>query len=337
MEKNPNSFNFESFDLIEYIIKRIKPLIIITATAAIVSVIVALIITPRFKSTVILFPTSQGSVSQNLLGVVPYKTILRLGKEEEVEQLLQILNSDVIKNRIIEKYNLMEHYGIDPNAKYPLTAINEEFDRNISFAETEYMSIKIEVLDVNAQLAADIANDIAVLVDTAIINMQKKRAYKALKIVEHEYFDLKYQIESLEDSLSLLRSYGINDYESQSEVFNDAYARALVENNMNGAKKLEKKLEIIAKYGGAYVAIRDFLEFEKKQLSEMKAKYVEAKVDATQDLPHTFIVNHARKAEKKSYPVRWLICSVSTISTFIFALLLLLIFDYAKGRYFAQA
>lgn len=337
IEKNPDSFNFESFDLIEYIIKRIKPLIIITVTAAIVSVIVALIITPRFKSTVIVFPTSQGSVSQNLLGVVMYKTLLRLGEEEEVEQLLQVLQSDEIRDRIIEKYNLMEHYGIDPESHYPITAIYREFDRNISFIETEFMSVKIEVLDIDAQLAADIANNIAALVDSAMNRMKKERAMKAFKIVEREYLNLKNQIKTLEDSLTILRGYGINDYISQAEVFNKAYADALASNNIIGAKELEKKLDILSKYGGGYISILSFLEYEKEQLSELKMKYAEAEVDAYEDLPHTFIVNHGRKAEKKSYPVRWLICSVSTISTFIFALLLLLIFDYAKRRYFAQA
>lgn len=337
MEKNPNSFNFESFDLIEYIIKRIKPLIIVTTTAAIVSIIVAFTIVPRFRSTVIMFPTSQGSISQNLLSDVPYKTILKLGEEEEVEQLLQILQSDDIRNRIIKNFNLREHYEIDPESKYPITEIDKKFDRNISFTETEFMSVKIEVLDTDAQLAADIANEIAALVDTTFKNMQKVRAMKALKIVETEYFNLQNQIQVLEDSLNLLRSYGINDYESQSEVFNNAYAEALSANNMKGAKVLEKKLEILSKYGGAYIAIMDFLEFEKEQLSKLRAKYVEAKVDANQDLPHTFIVNYAKKAEKKAYPVRWLLCSVSTITTFIFALLLLLVFDYARGRYFSKA
>ena len=99
-------------------------------------------------------------------------------------------------------------------------------------------------------------------------------------------------------------------------------------------QKLEQKLEVLSKYGGAYVSIRDFLEFEKKQLSSIKAKHAEAEVDAYQDLPHTFIVNHAMKAEKKSFPIRWLICSVSTISTFIFVLILLLLFDYGREKYF---
>ncbi|NOZ46079.1 MAG: hypothetical protein GXO79_04775 [Chlorobi bacterium] len=336
MEDNKSVYNFESFDLIEFIIKHLKPIIIITAIAAIVSIVVSLVIVPRYKSTVIIFPTSQGSVSQNLLGVVMYKTILKLGEDEEVEQLMQVLKSDDIRNKIIKKYDLMKHYGIDPDSKYPLTEIDREFDKNISFIQTEYMSVKIEVLDVDPQLAADIANNIAALVDTAFNNMKQERAQKALKIVEKEYLGLKNQIATLEDSLTLLRSYGINDYVSQSEVYNNAYAEAILTHDKQAKKDIEGKLKILSKYGGAYLSIVAFLEYEKEHLSDIKAKYAEASVDASQDLPHTFIVNHAKVPEKKTYPIRWLIVSVSTLSAFIFALFLLLIFEYGKAKYFIK-
>jgi len=91
-------------------------------------------------------------------------------------------------------------------------------------------------------------------------------------------------------------------------------------------------LEIFAKYGGAYVSLRDFLEFEKKQLSNLKSKYAEALVDATQTLPTKFVVNPAVKAEKKSYPIRWLIVVLSTFSTFVFMVLLMVISDSIVKR-----
>jgi Na+/proline symporter len=44
-------------------------------------------------------------------------------------------------------------------------------------------------------------------------------------------------------------------------------------------------------------------------------------VDAEQNLPQKFMVDRAYKAEKKSYPVRWLIVLVSTFSAFVLAVL----------------
>ena len=163
--------------------------------------------------------------------------------------------------------------------------------------------------------------------------MQKERAFKAKAISETEYLEMKSYVKELEDSLNTMREMGVNDYESMSERFNEYYAKAILENNMKAAEKLEAKLKVLSKYGGAYVSIRDMLEHEKEQLSHLRAKYQEARVDAEQTLPHKFIVNNAFPAEKKSYPIRWLIVLVSTVSTFILALLLIIGYEnFAKAN-----
>jgi uncharacterized protein involved in exopolysaccharide biosynthesis len=332
-ESNKLRYNFESFDLILFIRNRFRPLAIITCIGAIISVIVSLVITPRFKSSVILFPAPATTISKSLLtDAITSKTVAKFGEEEEVEQLLQVLHSDVIRQKIVEKYNLMEHYKVDPNSTYPQTSLMEIYNKNISSHRTEFMSIEIEVLDTDPHKAANIANDIAALIDSVMTFMEQERAKEALAIVEHEYFTLKEQMNILEDSLTEIRQKGVIDYESQAEVYNKSYAEALVGANPDRATKLEEKLKIIARYGGSYVSIRDFLKFENEQLSLLKARYSEAKVDATAKLSHKLIVNNAYPAEKKSYPIRWLIVLVSTISTFVIALLALATLDIFQGK-----
>jgi uncharacterized protein involved in exopolysaccharide biosynthesis len=183
------------------------------------------------------------------------------------------------------------------------------------------MAVKITVYDVDPQLAANMANDVGELVDSTINTMQKEVAKKAFKIVEKEYISLKEEVEAKEDSLSVLRALGVHDYESQSEMFNRQLAIEMAKGNSSGVKRLEQKLEVLAKYGGPYVSLRDALEHDKKLLSELKAKYEEAKVDATENLPHKFIVSSAYKAERKSYPIRWLIVVITTFSALFLALL----------------
>jgi hypothetical protein len=120
---------------------------------------------------------------------------------------------------------------------------------------------------------------------------------------------------------------GINDYETQSQVFNEQYAMAIAKNNTAGARMLEEKLKVLSTYGGAYVSLRELHEEQIKQLALIKAKYEEARVDAEQILTQKFIVNSAVKAEKKAYPIRWLIVVVATISTLLVAFLFLLIIE----------
>lgn len=321
--------NFNSISLLLFLWKWRKFLLIILGGAIVVSSVVSLMITPKYQSRVIMFPTSTNSISKALISdnSGPDQDIMEFGEEEQAEQLLQVLSSSIIRDKIIEKYDLMTHYEIDPESRYKLTNLHTEYNSNIKFNRTKYMAVEITVMDKDPQIAADIANDIAALLDSVMNDMQKERSVKAFQIVERTYLDLEAHIVKMEDSLSWLRSRGIHDYESQSERMFEALSKEYAKGNVAGINALESQLDTLAKYGGAYVSIRDALEYDKKQLSEMKLKYEEAKIDAQEFLPHKFIVDRAYKAEKKAYPVRWLIVAVSTFSTFFLALIGLILFQ----------
>lgn len=333
MNDKNSGYSFDSTGLFSFIFKHRKPLIIITGIAILLSSATSFLIEPKFRSTVVIFPASSTSVSHELLNEnLVEKNILKFGEEEEVEQLMQVLQSDEIRENIVKKYNLFKHYNIDLNAPYPKTKLINKYNSNISIKRTEYMSIDIEVLDKNPDTAANIANDISAYLDTVMNRMQKTRAIKALNIVQNEYNQLKDHVEFLQDSIKKIRAMGVFDYESQSEVLMDAYAQALAEGRLEGAKKVEEKLAILAKYGGAYASMRDLLIYEIEKVSKLESKYQEAKVDVEQDLPHKFIVNRAQPAEKKAYPIRWLIVLVASLSAFLLAMLILIVFENVKKK-----
>lgn len=323
--------NYNSQNLFEYLLQWRNVILLLSAIAFIASIIFSgpFFITPKYKSTVILFPTSSNSISKALLTETSgqKQDILEFGEDEQTEQMLQILSSNKIRDRVIRKYDLMKHYGIDKGSSYKNTRLYREYENNITFRRTEYMAVKITVFDRDAQMAADIANDIAELLDSVKNQMQKERAIQAFKIVENSYNKLKDEVQQMEDSLSRLRVMGVHDYETQAEMMNQQLAIELARGNRSGIKAIEDKLEVLAKYGGPYVSLRDALEHEKKQLSMIKSKYEEAKIDAEEFIPQKFVVDRAYKAERKSIPVRWVIVVISTISTFFLSVLIILIFN----------
>lgn len=74
------------------------------------------------------------------------KDIMNFGEDEQTEQMLQVLNSNKVRDKVIERFNLMEHYNIDPNQKFPYTKLNKLYDNRIKFRRTEYNAVKITVL-----------------------------------------------------------------------------------------------------------------------------------------------------------------------------------------------
>ncbi len=334
--KIENNADLNSGSLIVFFYKWRKPLIMVTVIAAICSIVVSLLIQNKYKSTVVLFPSTTSSISKALLSedVGNKIDILRLGEEEEAEQMLQILNSDEIRNKIIEKYNLQHHYDIDDDDEYKNTKLQKEYENNVSFERTKFMSVEINVLDHNADTAAAIANDIAALLDTVNNRMRREVAIQALHIIGAELYDERAYIKVLEDSLKVLRGMGIIDVGVQTERITEQLATAILQGKKNAAEELNKKLELLGEHAGTYTDLNNEIWTEKKRLVVLRNKHRETKVDVQKSLQHKFIVNNAYPAEKKSYPIRWLIVVVSTFSSFLLTLVFLLFIESIKSADF---
>ncbi|MBQ3709313.1 MAG: hypothetical protein II887_01265 [Bacteroidales bacterium] len=338
-EKQRDAFNSKS--LCRLLVEYWKSVLIILIAVALLAVFFSspLFITPLYKSTAVLYPTSSNSISKVLISTTyqSEKDILEFGENEQTEQMLQVLNSNRIRDKVIAKYNLMEHYGIKPNSRYPYTRLNKLYDSRIRFRRTEYNAVKITVLDSDPALAAEIANDIAELFDSTMNTMQKEVAVRAFQLVETEYNSLCNEMAVLEDSLNTLRSLGVFDYESQVEMLSQQLAVEVGRGNDKGVKKIQEYLDVLAKYGGASYAINERLEHDRLQLSLVKAKYEEAKVDATEDIPHKFLVTSAFQAEHKTYPIRWIIVTITVVATLILILMVLALMERYGGFFRGKA
>lgn len=289
----------------------------------------AWVITPKYESLVIMYPASTSSLASAMLNDLQWsdEDLLEFGEREQADQLKQVLESDEIRNNVIRCFSLWDHYEIDSSASYPLTKLEKEYKRNVNVRINEYGAVELSVMDSDPQMAADIANKIAMLLDSSIHNMQQYRASEAEKITRLAYDRQLEFIRIMEDSMSYLMGKGVHDYESQAQVIYEELAKQLARNNTEAIFSLEEKLNSLAKYGGTYISIRDALVFEKERLSLLKSKFEKARMDARQELPQKFIVTDAYKAEKKAYPIQWLIILSTGISTLLFTLILLWLFE----------
>lgn len=329
---------YDAFDLIKFAWDKKWILIGLSFLAAVISIITSLQMKDRFKSTVVMFPAASISVAKSLVETssisMSNQGVLSFGREEDGERMLQILSSIQIKSHIIEKYDLINHYEIDLDPKkFPYTQLEKKYQNNIKFRQTEFLSIEISVMDEDPVFAANMANDIAAFVDSTVHKMQKERAVEAYKIVEKEYNSAQAEIRVLSDSLQTIRALGIIDYQSQAAALNEAYASALAKGSQSSVNAIQKKLDILAKYGGSYVELSKKLESSIERLGKLKDKFAAAKVDVEQTLPQIYIVDTAQVSERKAEPKRSIIVFMSTVSTFAISLLLLLIYDNVKAKF----
>lgn len=120
---------------------------------------------------------------------------------------------------------------------------------------------------------------------------------------------------------------GVNDYESQAERLNEALGNAIVEGKTSAAAQLEQRIKTLSTYGTSYISLRDNLNHMRERQSTIREKYEESRVDIEQQLPEKFVVDNAFPAERKSYPICWVIIAMSTFATFIITILSILVIE----------
>jgi uncharacterized protein involved in exopolysaccharide biosynthesis len=332
MQQAPQAPGTNSFDLVLFLWARRKLIIGITALGLVAGVAAAFLITPLYRSEVIMFPAITNSASKALLNEqsTGRDDILALGDEEDSEQLLQMLHSDIVRDRVSQKFDLMTVYEIDPNSKHKRSELAEAFKDHIKFEYTKFSSVRVEVMDPDPQRAADIANYIADQVDSVWKDMAIERAQKGFILVDTKVKELEADIRQMADSMRVLRELGVHDYHTQTERYNEYLGAAIVKGDQRAIKEFEERFKVLAQYGGAYVTLQDRLFNETKRLSVLKMKLEQAQADLESDLPHKFVVNRAQPADKKAYPIRWLIVAISGIASLLLALLLIVVQENVK-------
>lgn len=301
--------NFNNLSLVQLIFKWKWHILIITVVAAICGAIFSssAFITPLYKSEAIAYPAN----------ISPYSD------ESETEQMLQIINSQSITDSIIEKYNLWEDYGIDPKYEFAKSYMMYEYHEKIKISKTPYEAVSIVVNDKDPVKACNIAKDILNFYDQKVSMLHRIKLIEVVTMYSRQLEAKQQDIDAWKQELADLgTNYGIANYEQQSREITKAY--------LSGSPKATELMHNLEQYGPAQV------DLEKKIIAEATA-YIEVKKDLEQnmrffysDLTYSNIITEPYPADKKSYPVRWVIVVLSGLAAFLLTLLTLFIIENRK-------
>jgi uncharacterized protein involved in exopolysaccharide biosynthesis len=311
--------------LIQFIWINRKKLLVFTFAAAVLSGVVAFLMTPLYLSTAVVFPAATSSVSfseqRNAKAAA-----MDFGEEEQAEQLVQILQSSRIRDKVVTEFDLMKHYQINTNGANKYFKLNEAYNNHISFNRTRFGSIRIDVLDENPALAAKIANKIVDLIDTVKNEMIAERTVPAFKVNERKLAQMKRDRDAILRKLDSLADLGVIALDVRSNLF-QAYVDS---KNPEDRAELKKKIDINMKYGAMYDGL-EYMRNEKiVKIEDFNISYEQAESDANAKFNHKFIVERAVKADKKEKPKRSVIILVSTVAAFFIGLFSLLLWEKYK-------
>lgn len=288
----------------------------------VVSAVIAFLMTPIYRSTAIVFPAATSTVSFSEQRNAKASS-MDFGEEEQAEQLIQILQSSRIRDIVVQRFDLMKHYEIepsDPNKHYKLV---KEYNENILFVRTRYGSIQIDVLDRDAKLAAEMANKIVDLIDTVKNEMVFERTLPAYEINKRKKDQMEADRKAIIAQLDSLAEMGVVPLEGRANLF-AAYVDA---KNPADRAEFKQRIDINLKYGANFDAL-EYIRNEKiMKLADFSVSYEQAESDANTKFNHKFVVERAVVADKKDKPKRLIIILLSTIGTFIFMVFALLVQD----------
>lgn len=328
MSESPTSL--DSTNLLVLLYKWRKPIIIVCAAAAIISAAISLILPVRFKSTVVLYAEQQHSFGAQLLEDIQKTDMLTYGEEEDAERLLQLINSDQVRNKIIDRYQLWEVYEIKKDQQGANSLIGRAYGENVSAKLTKFGSVEVAVLDKDPERAKNMANDIALYADSVANKLSSDRAREAFKYAQASLENLEAEIRMAEDSMSRLRELGVFNYSNQITALTEQYGVAIAEGHPERAKTIQEQMNFLSKYGTAYNALDNKLDNDYMKLGTLRKRYDLMKIDVDSNIPAMRIVDYASAADKKALPVRWLIVAMSTASAFVFVVIFLLLWDNFK-------
>ena len=263
---------------------------------------------PHYKSFAIVYPSN----------IIPYSS------ETPSEQLLQLSESSDIRKTVINKFKLAAHYKIDTTAKSGFSELINTYQSNVEVKRTQFNSIEIVVFDTDPQLACDMVIEIINSLNLKARNLQREKTKELVVIIHDQLQVKKRQVDSITSALQELRvKYQLLDYETQVKEVTRGYLQALGSGkNVKDIDVLKRNLE---EKGGVYYQLQQTFDVILDSYNATKLEYDKTVSDLYKDLTYTNVVSKPFPADKKSYPIRWLIALASAASSNLFLFLILMV------------
>ena len=311
---------FDNQNLLEILWKWKKHLIIVGVLAIVSSAFFSssLFIKPKYKSTARIYPSFN---------------IYTYSDESESEQLLEISNSQDIKFKVIDAFNLADEYKISKQDPLYHTYMLGEFNDNVSFKKTEYETVEISVLDTDPKRACSMCDSIISFVNERINALHRVKFEEVARSSGIGLKKINHEIDSLEEKLNFFRgTYKILDYESQSEQITKGMVKILSDGKKNtaGGKELEQWMKNLQEKGGEYYLLAKEQKNSISERDSIKTVYDRSMSNVKSNLVFGHKVQNPVPADKKSYPVRWLIVLISTFAALFAAMLVILVLENQK-------
>lgn len=270
---------------------------------------------PRYKSTATVYPVNLNSYSI----------------ETRTDQLLQLLESNSIRDSLIKRFDLPAKYELDTTANGGYWALYNEFNDRVEISKTRYESVQIEVVDEDPRAARDMVLEMLRQVNLLARRLQREKSAEVLVIAERAMAHERHKLDSVEARLNVLRQEkGLLSYEAQVKELTKGLVRALASGSASQRDALQARIRDLEEKGGEFRQLTELSNLFRQNYDRLLTDYERVVNDVTKELTYTNVVVYPEVSDKKVWPVRWLIVSTSTLAALFLCFVLLVWRDHRR-------
>jgi hypothetical protein len=249
--------------------------------------------------------------------------------------LLEIISSNDIKFRVFDAFKLNEIYKIPRSDPQYLTNLLSEYNSNVTVKKTEFETVELSVLDKDPKRAALMCDSVIHFYNEKVREMHSAKNREVMRIVTDNMKLRTLERDSLLKLLNLQREqYKILDFNTQLRDVTRGYMEALATGKVNtqGGREIKQLYDNMSVKGGeAYILERRFIKTN-MAIDSLKYLYDINLSEANKKITYCHIVEKPVPADKKSYPVRWMLVSMTLFASLFLSLLLFILLDYRKEK-----
>ncbi|MEX2588700.1 MAG: hypothetical protein WD334_00760, partial [Chitinophagales bacterium] len=126
-------------EVVKVLLKWKKPIAVFVGISAVAAVVVSLLLPNYYESNSIFYPTNPSITDrQNLFGKESSGDNQGFfGTKNDAQRMMSLAQSASVVGYLIEKFNLIEHYDIEPDDPQRYFKVKKTFDGNYKVVKTE--------------------------------------------------------------------------------------------------------------------------------------------------------------------------------------------------------
>jgi hypothetical protein len=247
--------------------------------------------------------------------------------------MLEIINSNDIKYQMFNAFKLDEEYKIPKDDPHYYTNMLSEYNSNVKTKKTEFETVELSVLDKDPRRAALMCDSIIHFYNKKVKEMHAAKNWEVVRIVSENMALRSHERDSLLNLLNQQREkLKILDFNTQVRDVTRGYMEALATGReaTAGGKEIKQLYDNLSEKGGEAYILESRFRKTNQSIDSLKNLYDINLSEATKDITYCHLVEKPVVADKKAYPVRWILVSMTLLASLFLSLLVFIFLEYTK-------